>query len=125
MRLGNGGSHRLQCTTPQIREGRLDARRLSIYPAIAAPGGRQRRDRPRGRATGRHYLTVSGGTGDYDVTLEVYRPAPESPRGTQTIFLDFDGARVNTGIFGGPGVRTVTVPAFLGRWGIPPSRGTH
>ena len=39
------------------------------------------------------------------MTLEVYRPGPQTKQATQTVFLDFDGARVNTYIFGGPGVR--------------------
>ena len=37
----------------------------------------------------------------------------------QTLFLDFDGARVNTGIFFGPGVRTLSpLRSFLGPWGL-------
>ena len=64
-----------------------------------------------------------GEPGNYDVTLEVYRPGPQAAGATQTVFLDFDGARVNTGIFGGPGVRQLSpLSAFLGRWGIPASR---
>jgi hypothetical protein len=70
--------------------------------------------------TGLHYLAVEGSTGDYDVTLEVYRPGPEADHATQTIFLDFDGQRVNTAVFGGRGVSTLSpLSAFLGRWGIP------
>ena len=72
-------------------------------------------------ASGRHFIAVTGGAGNYDVTLEVYRPGPESlgRQVVQTIFLDFNGARVNTGIFGGPGVRQLSpLRAFLGRWGL-------
>jgi hypothetical protein len=70
---------------------------------------------------GRHTLRLDGVSGNYDVTLEVYRPGPESiGSAVPTIFLDFDGARVNTGIFGGPGVRQLSpLSSFLGRWGIP------
>ena len=69
--------------------------------------------------TGWHYVAVSNGDGDYDVTVEVYRPRLENARPVQTIFLDFDGQRLNTNIFGGPGVRTLSpLRAFLGRWGL-------
>ena len=68
---------------------------------------------------GWHYVGVSGGSGDYDITVEVYRPRLDTERPVQTLFLDFDGARVNTGIFGGPGVRQLSpLQAFLGRWGL-------
>lgn len=69
---------------------------------------------------GLHYVAVEGGFGDYAVTLEVYRPGPEVRHTRQTIFLDFDGARVNTGIWGGPGVRRLSPFAgFVTAWGIP------
>ncbi|MFD0576856.1 PPC domain-containing protein [Dactylosporangium darangshiense] len=71
---------------------------------------------------GRYTLEVGGsGTGQYDVTVEAYRPGPEAlEQGTtQTLFLDFDGARINTAIFGGPGVRTLSpLQGFLGKWGL-------
>ena len=39
------------------------------------------------------------------------------------MFLDFDGERVNTGVFGGFGVVTLSpLQSFLGRWGLPNSR---
>jgi hypothetical protein len=96
----------------------------SIYPANSplTGGGNAVVDHVV-RSNGRHYVAVSGGTGNYDVTLEVYRPGPVVKGQTQTIFLDFDGARLNTNIFGGPGVRTLSpLSAFLGRWGIPASQ---
>ena len=70
---------------------------------------------------GRYTLGVQHGEGKYEVTFEVYRPGAEvEPSGTvQTLFLDFDGARVNTAIFGGPGVRQLSPFAnFLSRWGL-------
>ncbi|GAA2379997.1 pre-peptidase C-terminal domain-containing protein [Dactylosporangium salmoneum] len=70
---------------------------------------------------GRYTLEVGGTSGSYDITLEAYRPGLESQAQgtTQTLFLDFDGARLNTAIFGGPGVRTLTpLQGFLGRWGL-------
>jgi hypothetical protein len=120
-----GAGTRLQVFDPASREvfgSTQDA--TFIYPA-ASPltgGGNAVVDHVAG-STGRHYLAVSGGIGNYDVTLEVYRSGTQTKRVTQTIFLDFDGARVNTAIFGGPGIRTLSpFSAFLGRWGIPASQ---
>jgi hypothetical protein len=74
---------------------------------------------------GRYTLAVRGGSGPYEVTLVVLRPGPErDARGTvQTLFLDFDGAVVDTTkfqLFGAtPGVRTLSpLSAFLPRWGL-------
>lgn len=70
---------------------------------------------------GRYTVQVIGSAGLYDLTLEAYRPGTEAlDRGTQqTLFLDFDGARVNTVIWDGPGVRTLSpLAGFLGRWGL-------
>ena len=71
---------------------------------------------------GWYALSVEQGTGDYDATVEVYRPGTEVDKKPQTIFLDFDGARVNTAIWGGPGVRQLSpFSAFIARWGLPRS----
>lgn len=70
---------------------------------------------------GRYSIEVLGSTGTYDITLEAYRPGTEGQKsGTvQTLFLDFNGARVNTAIWGGPGVRDLSpLSGFLGRWGL-------
>lgn len=68
---------------------------------------------------GWHYVGVSSGDGAYDITVEAYRPGLEGHPPVQTLFLDFDGERINTGIWGGPGVRTLSpLRAFLGRWGL-------
>jgi hypothetical protein len=92
-----------------------------IYP-IASPlagGGNAVADHVAAKA-GRYYLSTEGTPGDYSITLEVYRPGTETRKVTQKIFLDFDGQRVNTAIWGGPGVTTLSpLSAFLGRWGIP------
>jgi len=72
---------------------------------------------------GRYTVQVSAGSGRYDITVEGYRPGSElDTKGTvQTVFVDFDGARVNTAIFGGPGVRQLSpLSGFLGRWGLTP-----
>ena len=93
-----------------------------IYPS-ASPlpgGGNAVADYVAPRA-GRYTVAVTTGAGRYDVTLEAYRPGSElDKRGTvQALFVDFDGARVNTGIFGGPGVRQLSpLAGFLGRWGL-------
>ncbi|WP_181773517.1 PPC domain-containing protein [Amycolatopsis pittospori] len=69
---------------------------------------------------GRYHLGVEAGEGAYDIKLEAFRPGTETaPRGdVHTIFLDFDGARVNTSIYGmGGGIRDLSpLSAFLPRW---------
>jgi hypothetical protein len=69
---------------------------------------------------GWYSVEVSKGTGAYRLLLETYPPG--TTRGAdhvQTIFLDFDGERVNTAVFGGPGVSTLSpMSRFLGRWGL-------
>jgi hypothetical protein len=71
---------------------------------------------------GWYAVSVENGVGNYDATLEVYRPGAETDTKQQTIFLDFDGARVNTAIWGGPGVRQLSpFSAFIARWGLPRS----
>jgi hypothetical protein len=91
-----------------------------IFPAeTSLPGGGNAVTEHVADQTGWHYVAVAVGDGDYDVTVEAYRPRLETDRPVQTIFLDFDGQRLNTGIFGGPGVRTLSpLRAFLGRWGL-------
>ncbi|MER5261748.1 hypothetical protein ABTZ99_06650 [Actinosynnema sp. NPDC002837] len=73
-------------------------------------------------AAGRYRLGVEAGEGPYDIKLEAFRPGTETaPRGSvHTIFLDFDGARVNTAIYGGGGgLRDLSPLAdFLPRWGL-------
>jgi hypothetical protein len=71
---------------------------------------------------GLYAVEVSQGRGRYDATLEVYRPGVRSSGEpvTQRIFLDFDGERVNTGVFGGFGVTELSpLSRFLRRWEIP------
>ena len=73
----------------------------------------------------RHYIAISGNEGDYDATFEVYRAGleNESSGSVQTILLDFDGARVQTNVFGGSGgQREITgLAGFLGGWGLGPN----
>ena len=85
-----------------------------IYPPESPlPGGGKRRLRLRGR-TGRGSTPYRRAIGDGD-----YRMHPRGlpawlavrPQGVvQKIFLDFDGARVNTAVFGGGGVVDAVPP---------------
>ncbi|GAA3384523.1 hypothetical protein [Cryptosporangium minutisporangium] len=106
--------HHLRLTSRQDQSG--------IYPPTSPlPGGGNAVLAHVADAAGPHTIAISSGAGRYDLTLQVYRPGPEE-RGAstvQTIFLDFDGAQVNTRIWGGTGVRTLSpFRAFLGRWGL-------
>ena len=93
-----------------------------IYaPSSPLPGGGAAVGSYVAPRNGRYTVEVGGLAGQYDITLEAYRPGPESlDQGTtQTLFLDFDGARINTAIFGGPGVRQLSpLQGFLGKWGL-------
>ncbi|WP_433617887.1 hypothetical protein ACQP2P_19385 [Dactylosporangium sp. CA-139114] len=93
-----------------------------IYaPASPLPGGGNAVVSYVAPRDGRYTIEVGGAAGQYDITVEAYRPGPEAlEQGvTQTLFLDFDGARINTAIFGGPGVRQLSpLQGFLGRWGL-------
>lgn len=71
--------------------------------------------------TARYAIRVDGDVGRYDANVEAYRPGSEIDPSThvQTVFLDFDGSRVNTGIWGGAGVRELSpFSAFIAKWGI-------
>jgi hypothetical protein len=70
--------------------------------------------------SGTHYLAVTDGSGGYQADIQVHRPPLEREYRPQTVFLDFDGAQVDVGIFGvAPGKRTLSpLRAFLDRWGL-------
>lgn len=91
-----------------------------IYsPQSPLPGGGNAVADHVAQQRGRHYIGVASGGGGYDITVEAYRSPLTRQDEVQTLFLDFNGERVNTGIFGGPGVRTLSpLRAFLGRWGL-------
>ncbi|MEE6258500.1 PPC domain-containing protein [Plantactinospora sonchi] len=106
---------------PAQREVHGSAQDLSgIYPPTSPlPGGGNAVTEHVADVAGWHYVGVSAGSGTYDITVEAYRPGLEGQRPRQTLFLDFDGQRLNTAIFGGAGVRTLSpLRAFLGRWGL-------
>ncbi|MEV6713661.1 hypothetical protein AB0M48_16655 [Lentzea sp. NPDC051208] len=73
---------------------------------------------------GRYTVGVENGDGRYDVTVEAYRPGSELNQRPEvlTIFLDFDGARVNTRIFGvdpAAGNKDLSpLRRFLPGWGL-------
>ncbi|PRY33483.1 PPC domain-containing protein [Pseudosporangium ferrugineum] len=92
-----------------------------IYPMDSKlPGGGRAVTDYVATKAGWHYIGVSQGKGSYDITVEGYRPPLEGDKPTQTLFLDFDGERVNTGVFGGTGNVTLSpFSAFLAKWGIP------
>ncbi len=70
---------------------------------------------------GWYTVSATDGKGVYQLLLETYRPGSQrAAHGqAQTLFLDFDGERLNTGIFGGPGVSTLSpLRSFLPKWGL-------
>ena len=70
---------------------------------------------------GWYTVSVDDGKGAYKVLLETYAAGATRAQygAVQTIFLDFDGERLNTGIFGGPGVRSLSpLSTFLPKWGL-------
>ncbi|OJF13941.1 PPC domain-containing protein [Couchioplanes caeruleus] len=91
-----------------------------IYPMDSKlPGGGRAVTDYVATKAGWHYLGVAEGKGSYDITVEAYRPPLQGDKPTQTLFLDFDGARVNTGVFGGTGnVELSPFSAFVAKWGI-------
>jgi hypothetical protein len=95
----------------------------ALYPARSPlPGGGHAVIGYVAEERGWYAVSTSTGADDYELTLEAYRPGTESAAAgaTQTVYLDFDGARLNTNIFGGPGVRTLSpLSAFMSRWGLP------
>lgn len=98
----------------------------ALFPASSPlPGGGNATVDHVAAVGGRHYVAIADGAGAYDATVEVYRAGGARPE-TQTIFLDFDGARINNSIFAGaavePGVRDLSgLDAFLGGWGLTPA----
>ena len=75
------------------------------------------------REPGRYYVQYNGGRGAYIGSLEVYRHGGAGAASPQKIYLDFDGARVNTGMWGGYGVVELSpLWKFLPRWGLDSSQ---
>jgi hypothetical protein len=106
-------------TTPREVHG-SDQDASFIYPlASPLPGGGNAVTDYVATKAGWHYVGVASGSGAYDITVEAYRPPLQGATPNQTLYLDFDGARVNTGIFGGAGQRDLSpFAAFLASWGL-------
>ncbi|WP_109507989.1 pre-peptidase C-terminal domain-containing protein [Nocardioides speluncae] len=106
--------------TQRVGSEGLDA--SSLYPANSPlPGGGNTTLAYVAEEAGWYGVHVEGPISAYDVLIEGYRPGAQTdrPRVKQTLFLDFDGERVNTGVWGGPGVRTLSpLASFLTRWGL-------
>lgn len=94
----------------------------SLYaPQSPLPGGGNTTLAYVAESSGTYAIRVDGPAGNYDTLVEAYRPGSEidPSKRLQTVFLDFNGARVNTGIFGGPGVRELSpFGTFIARWGL-------
>ncbi len=96
-----------------------------LYPATSPlPGGGNTTLAYVAEEPGWYAVQPTGAPGRYDLTVEAYRPGTEGDRGRrQTVLLDFDPGRVQTGTWGGPGARDVSpFRSFVPRWGIARSR---
>ncbi len=109
---------------------RYDGRRVlgttqdasSLYPVESPLPGGDTTAAYVAEESGRYAVSTQAGDGPYTISLEVYRPGSQSDKVRQTVFLDFDGERLNTGPFGGAGVRTLSpLTSFFGGWGLPQS----
>lgn len=71
------------------------------------------------RQAGRYFVQFSAGQGAYVGRVETYRYGGAGTADPVRIFLDFDGARVNTGGWGGYGVVDLSpLSKFLPKWGL-------
>lgn len=104
---------------PMVGADGLDASFL-YAPESPLPGGGNTTIAYVAEEAGWYVLGIGGDVGAYQVQLEGYRPGAQTDRKrSQTVLLDFEGGRVNTGIWGGAGVRELSpFSAFLSRWGI-------
>lgn len=120
----NNGSENLSVMRPDGTEVFGSTQDASfIYPVESPlPGGGLATVSYVAEQPGWYTVSTERGKGSYDALLELYRPGAErEPTGSvQKIFLDFDGERVNTGMWGGVGVSNLSpLTAFLGRWRLP------
>lgn len=71
-----------------------------------------------------HGVCVQGNVGNYSLELGVFRQILEDSDDKQILFIDFDGADIDTSIFsgGGGGPSTLSpLSDFLANWGFAPS----
>jgi hypothetical protein len=118
-----GGSPDITVTRPdgvQSVGSALDA--SSLYPADSRlPGGGNATFAYVAEEPGWYSVSTAAGDGGYDILLEAYRPGSTTARSrtVQRVFLDFNGERVNTNVWGGPGVRTLSpFSSFIEKWGL-------
>lgn len=95
----------------------------SVYPAASPlPGGAGPTMSCVIPQTGTYFLKLDGHNPDgYTCDVSVHRPPLESAGASarQILFLDFDGATVDTTPMGGPGVRSLSpLSNFLAAWGL-------
>jgi hypothetical protein len=120
-----GAGHQLTIFDPAGVQRQGSAQDFSdIFPA-ASPlprGGNAIADHV-AAVSGPHYLAVAQGSGAYTVGIQVDRPGLERDILPQIIFLDFNGAEVDTAIFGmDPGPHTLSpFRTFLANWGLTPA----
>lgn len=71
------------------------------------------------RESGRYFVQYSGGDGPYTGRLKVYRHGGSGVTQPAKVYLDFDGARINTARWGGAGVSQLSpLGKFLPKWGL-------
>ena len=120
-----GGATLLEVTDPAGREVIGSSQDASgIYPAASPlPGGGNAVFDHVAARNGRHYVAVLGGAGNYDATLEVYRPGPQTTGATPD---DLPRLRRAAGqhrdLRRSGRAQLSPLSAFLGRWGIPASQ---
>lgn len=117
-----GEGHHLSIVDPAGVERQGSAQDFSsIYPAESPlpRGGNAIADHV-ASVSGTHYLAVAEGSGAYTVNIQVHRPSLEREPLPQIVFLDFDGAEIDTAIFGmDPGLHTLSrFSGFLQNWGL-------
>lgn len=121
--VGKGVATGLTVRTPSGAErvGAVGMDASALYPPSSPlPGGGNTTLAYVAEEAGWYSVEVSGTTGSYDVLVEGYRPGTQGDAGRrQTVLLDFAPGRVNTGTWGGPGVRDVSpFASFVPKWGI-------
>jgi hypothetical protein len=99
----------------------------ALYPtASPLPRGPISADHVADRA-GWHYIEVTGSAGSYQLTMAVHHPGLDHTGRVQTLYLDFDGARIDPGIFAASGLPApvplgprdfAALSTFLPAWGL-------
>ncbi len=102
----SGGARRVSIHDPAGREvmGSSLDRSMQYPPASPLTGGGNAVADHVAAREGRYTVSISAGEGSYTLGLVTY--AVRRPTRPQTIFLDFDGATVDTTIFNGSGLMT-------------------